>query len=138
MVFATTPNKWIFLFTPSFRSVTSARVVYSEKCHIFLFEKHVHIYTTQSTTWQSEANWSRWPLLNHITGDHTSLFIGHKAKHICFHSTEFPRRDLNRDSSPVSVVLSFLKTISEIKLFQGPSTPLHNLFRARWHMKKKK
>lgn len=106
MVFATTPDKWIFLFTPSWQSVTSARTVYSEKCHIFLFEKHVHIYTTQSTTWQSEANWSRWPLLNRITGDHTSLFIGHKAKHICFHSAGFPCKDLNRDSSPISVVPS--------------------------------
>lgn len=32
----------------------------------------------QNAAWQSEANWSRWPLLNHITGDHISLFIGHK------------------------------------------------------------
>lgn len=61
-----------------FRSIRSTRLVYSEKCHIFLFEKHVHIYTTQSTTWQSEANWSRRPLLNRITGDHISFFIGHK------------------------------------------------------------
>lgn len=45
--------------------------------HLFC-EKCVHIYRTQNTAWQSEANWSRWPLLNHITGDHISLFIGHK------------------------------------------------------------
>lgn len=67
-----------FFSLSHFRSIRSARLVYSEKCHIFLFEKHVHIYTTQSTTWQSEANWSRRPLLNRITGDHISLFIGHK------------------------------------------------------------
>lgn len=67
-----------FFSLSHFRSIRGARLVYSEKCHIFLFEKHVHIYTTQSTTWQSEANWSRRPLLNRITGYHISLFIGHK------------------------------------------------------------
>lgn len=70
-------NKWISPSAPSFRGRRAHARSTAEMPHLFC-EKCVHIYTTQNTAWQSEANWSRWPLLNHITGDHISLFIGHK------------------------------------------------------------
>lgn len=71
-------------------------------------EKCVHIYTAQNTAWQSEANWSRWPLLNHITGDHISLFIGHKR------------------STSVSTRLTFPYEIFESGFFTStPPPPTH-------------
>lgn len=87
-----------------------------------LFEKCVHIYTTQSTTRQSEANWSRWPLLNHITGDHISLFIGHKRSTSVSTWLSFHTKHLNRDSSAISVApLCFFKParVSYIKPPRG-------------------
>lgn len=70
-------NKWIFPSVSSFRARRAQARFMAKMLHLCC-EKCVCIYTTQNTAWQSEANWSRWPLLNHITGDHISLFIGHK------------------------------------------------------------
>lgn len=69
---------WTNGFFPSVASFCQAQAQLTAKMPHLCYEKCVCIYTTQNTAWQSEANWSRWPLLNHITGDHISLFIGHK------------------------------------------------------------
>lgn len=68
-----------------------------------LFEKYVHIYTTQSTVRQGEANWKCSPLLNRITGDHISFFIGHKRRTSVSTRLSFHIKHLNRDCSPISV-----------------------------------
>lgn len=95
-----------------------------------LFEECVHIYKTQSTTWQSEANWSRWPLLNHITGDHISLFIGHKWSTSVSTRRSFHTKHLNRDSQPISVApLCLFKPacVSYIKPLRGFSLSCQNV-----------
>lgn len=68
-----------------------------------LFEKYVHIYTTQSTVRLGEANWKCSPLLNRITGDHISFFIGHKWRTSVSTRLSFHIKHLNRDCSPISV-----------------------------------
>lgn len=68
-----------------------------------LFEKYVHIYTTQSTVRQGEANWKCSPLLNRITGDHISFFIGHTWRTSVSTRLSFHIKHLNRDCSPISV-----------------------------------
>lgn len=90
-------------FQPSHFKVYRAFAWFTVKMPHLLFEKCVHIYTTQSTTRQSEANWNRWPLLNHITGDHISFFIGHKWSTSVSTWLSFHTKHLNRDSSPISV-----------------------------------
>lgn len=99
-------QSWIngSFFQPSHFQVCGALTWFTVKMPSLLFEKNVHIYTAQSTTWQSEANWSCWPLLNHITGDHISLFIGHKWSTSVSTRPSFHTKHLNRDSSPISVV----------------------------------
>lgn len=95
-------QSWIngSFFQPShFQSIPSAHLVYSENAESFVWN------TAQRTTWQSEANWSCWPLLNHITGDHISLFIGHKWSTSVSTWPNFHTKHLKRDSSPISVVL---------------------------------
>lgn len=73
----TQKRDYFFSFSHVFHSCRAHARFTAKMPHLFC-EKCVHIYRTQNTAWQSEANWSRWPLLNHITGDHISLFIGHK------------------------------------------------------------
>ena len=90
------------LFQPSHFEVYRAFAQFTVQTPHLLFEKYVHIYTTQSTTRPSEANWNRWPLLNLITCDHISFFYRSQVRHICFHLA-FHTKHLNRDSSPISV-----------------------------------
>lgn len=90
-------------FNPVISKYTGHSLGLQWKCHIFCLKKCVHIYKTQSTTRQSEANWSRWPLLNHITGDHISLFIGHKWSTSVSTWLSFHTKHSNRDSSAISV-----------------------------------
>lgn len=112
-------QSWIngSFFQPSHFKAYWAFAWFTVKMPHLLFEKYVHIYTTQSTTRQSEANWSRWPLLNHITGDHISLFIGHKWSTSVSTWLSFHTKHLNRDSSPISVPLCLFKAacVSYIK-----------------------
>lgn len=98
-------QSWIngAFFQPSHLEVYWAFAWFTVKMPHLLFEKCVHIYTTQSTTRQSEANWKRWPLLNHITGYHISFFIGQKWSTSVSTWLSFHTKHLNRDSSPISV-----------------------------------
>lgn len=104
-----TQKKGFFSFSHVFHACRAHARFMAKTPHLFC-EKCVHIYRTQNTAWQSEANWSRWPLLNHITGDHISLFIGHKQ------------------STSVSTWLTFPYEIFESGFFT--STPLLPLPRA--------
>lgn len=124
-------QSWIngSVFQPSHFEACWAFAWFTVKMPHLLFEKYVHIYTTQSTTRQSEANWSRWPLLNHITGDHISLFIGHKRSTSVSTWLSFHTKHLNRDSSPISVVPLCLFKPACVSYIQPPR--VFFLFRAR-------
>lgn len=96
----------------------------NKRCIFCLKKKKVQIYRTQSTMQQSEANWNCWPLLNHITGDHISFFIGHKWSTSVSTWLRFHIKHLNRDCSPISVAplclfkpacLSYIKPQKEQK-----------------------
>lgn len=96
--------------------------------------KNMSTFIQKGTEWQSEANWNCWPLLNHISGDRISFFIGHKWNTSVSTWLSFHTKHLNRDSSPMSAAprhLLKVTFVSYIKPWEVAQAPFRQRVRLR-------
>lgn len=94
-------NKCVFSFSRVISKFTEH--AHGAKCYVFCLKNMSTFTQHRVPIRQGEANWKCWPLLNHITGDHISFFIGHKWRTSVSTRLSFHIKHLNRDCSPISV-----------------------------------